>query len=63
MLQSAGSAIPIPGIAVIAFNLVEDSVNPGGGGVGLVLLHDLMGRIPLARYGRIYGLEEILLHN
>ena len=63
MLQLPSAAIPIPGVAVIALNLVQDSVNPSSGRVGLVFLHHFMGGIPFGVQGEVDGLEEMLLHN
>ena len=45
---------------MIAFNLVQDGVNPGSGRVPVVLLHQFMGGIPLARQGEVYCLEKML---
>jgi hypothetical protein len=58
----AGSAIPVPAVVKVAFNLVQDGVNPGSSRICVVLLHGLMSSIPLARQGEINGLEELTLH-
>jgi hypothetical protein len=51
-------AIPIAGVAGIALDLVEHSVEPGGGGVVLVSLDEVMGGMPVAGESEIYGADE-----
>jgi hypothetical protein len=48
VLQRPGAAVPIPAVVLVAFNLVQDGVGPGSHYVRFLLLHDLMGGIPLA---------------
>src|ERR1035441_8357452 len=45
VLQLSGALIPIPAVVAIAFNLMQNRVNPGSGRVRLVLLHHFMGSI------------------
>ena len=44
--QPVGAAIPIAGVAQVALNLMQHRMNPGGGGIVLVALNDLMRGIP-----------------
>ena len=47
---------------MVAFNLVQDGVDPGSGRARLVLLHHFMSGIPFVGQGEVNSLEEILLH-
>ena len=48
----AGAAVPVARVAGVALDLVQHGVDPAGGGVGLVLLHDLVRRVPVAGDGQ-----------
>ena len=63
MFDLVGAAIPIPAIVPIAFDLMQDGVYPRSDHVRFVLLHQLMGGIPLARRGEVDSLEEMLVQN
>ena len=56
--EFAGVTIPVAAVAQVAFDFVDDGVNPGGGGIVVVLLDDAMRGIPLAGKGEFDGLEE-----
>jgi hypothetical protein len=63
MLRLLGASIPITAVVEIAFNLMQDGVNPGRGRVRLVRLHDFMGGIPLARHGEVNSSEQVFVHD
>lgn len=51
--------VPIPGVTQVAFHFVEDGVEPGGGGVGFVLLDEFVSGVPIAGEGEVDGAEEV----
>jgi len=61
MVQPAGAAIPIAGVAQVAFDFVQHGMNPRGGGVILVLLDPLMRGIPLSGQSQFHRLEQIIV--
>ena len=60
VLHPVGSAIPIAGIAGVAFNLVQHGVNPRGGAV-FELLDDFMRGIPFAGQGQFNRFEQVIV--
>ncbi len=60
MIQFAGAMIPVPAIVIITLNLVQDGVNPSGRRI-FVLLHELVGRLPMASDGKFDCLQQGLL--
>jgi hypothetical protein len=46
MFQFPGASIPIPAVVLVAFNLVQDGVNPGSGGIGIELLDHFVCSFP-----------------
>ena len=60
MVHPVGAAIPIAGVAQIAFDLVQHGVNPCGGGVVFLLLNELMRSVPLAGEGQFNGPEQLI---
>jgi hypothetical protein len=61
VLQFPSSFIPIPAVVLVAFNLVQDGVNPASSRV-LTLLHDFMGGIPFVSQGKVDGFEKFFVH-
>jgi hypothetical protein len=63
VFQFAGTAIPVPAVALVALHLVEDGVNPGRVGIVLVCLHNTMSRIPFTGQRQVNRFHELLRHN
>jgi len=63
MFQLARTAIPIAAVAGVALDLVEHRMNPRGGLVGLIFLHDAMGGIPLAAHRQFDGFEKVYVQH
>jgi len=58
MIHPAGAAIPVAGVAEVAFNLVQHDMNPRGDSVVFMLLDDLMRGVPLASNGQFNCLQQ-----
>ncbi len=56
-----GAPVPVGGIACIAFNAVQVSVDQAGQGIP-VLLHEFMRLAPLPVPGKVQGLPVIDCH-
>ena len=46
MLWFASSPVPIPAVVLVPFHLVQNGVNPGGGGVFIIYLNDFVSGVP-----------------
>ena len=54
------AAIPIAGVAQVAFNLVQHGMNPRGGSVIFVLLHGFMSGVPFAGESEFNRAEQFV---
>lgn len=63
MLQFASVPIPITAIAGVPLDFMKHRMNPRGGVVGLILLRDAVGGIPLSGECQLYGLDKFFVHD
>jgi hypothetical protein len=59
VFHPVGAAIPIAGVAKVAFKLVQHGVNPRGGAV-FVLLDDLMRGVPFVGQSQFHRFKQII---
>jgi hypothetical protein len=59
-VHPVSAAIPIAGVAKVAFHLVQHGMNPRGGGVVFVLLDELMRGVPFAGQCQFNRLEQFI---
>jgi hypothetical protein len=55
----ACAGVPVARVAGVAFDLVQHSMDPAGGGILLILLHDLVRAVPVAGNGEVDGTNEV----
>ena len=58
-IHPVGAAIPVAGVAQIALDLMQDGMNPRGGGVVFIMLDDGVRRVPMAGQRQFNRPEEI----
>jgi hypothetical protein len=60
-IKPARAAIPIPGIAEVAFDLVQHSMKPRGRRIVFMLLHQFMRRVPIAGLRQFDGFQQLIV--
>ena len=55
---AADAPVPVPGVVEVALERVDDAVEPRGE-IGLVLLDDLVGRLPVTRLEMGHGANQM----
>jgi DNA-binding LacI/PurR family transcriptional regulator len=63
VVKPASAGIPITAVAGVAFDLVQDGVNPGRGGVRFIFLDEAMRGIPFVGQSQFDRFQQIVIRD